>query len=389
MLVGFVALGPVAQASGAPGASADAYGLWVDVKLVATMVPVDVGPISHASQDFPPGAADPAEAHVLSAGPAPSDGSVVNHVGVLTATASAKGAPQGLATAEVADVSLLKSSSGPAITADVVRAQANSDCSDDPNATGTAFVKLKINGTPIEYTPAPNTVIDLGVAKVILNEQHLANDGRGIVVNAIHVLSTGTGDAIFRGDVIVSHAMSTVACPNGQGSTGGDSAISFIKRATPTAVAPGDTVTYDAKIKNTSTASCLVTKFIEHLAAPFNFVSTSGVDLILGNGKTIAAGATASQRFVVKVKDDAKFGVYYNNLEIFCANIGNFVKGLDAPVTVVGLRINSPSPTTSVLGTRLQNTGIGLSVAAMALLGLVLLPFGLMLRARSSRATQP
>jgi uncharacterized repeat protein (TIGR01451 family) len=334
-----------------PAASADAYGLLVDTKLLPTHTPLKAGPRSHATQEYPGAAAAPAEAHELSAGPLPADGSVVNHVGVLTSTARATGAPSAVAAAEVADVSLLGAGSNAKVTADVVRAVANTDCTNAPNATGTAFVNLRINGTPVDNTPAPNTTYDLTVAKVILNEQHPAFDGRGIVVNAIHVISTTAGDPLFRGDVIVSHAMSTVSCPNGAGTTGSANVLKMTKDATPTVATAGTEVSYTAKVTNSSTSPCLVTQFIEHLATPFDFVSTAGdfgstldatnvrpgggSDLVLGNGKTLAAGATFTQVFKVKVKDGAAPGVYFNNLEILCANIGDYVKGLDAPVRIV------------------------------------------------------
>jgi uncharacterized repeat protein (TIGR01451 family) len=333
-----------------PAASADAYGLLVDVQLLPTHTPVRQTPLSHATQDYPPGAAQPATASLLSAGPQPADGSVLNHAGAMSSIAGANGLPNAVASAQVADVSLLGSTGNSLVSADLVRAQAATSCTAAPSATGTTFVHLRINGTDYDNTPAPNTVIDLQVAKVILNEQHPANDGRGIVVNAIHVLSTSTGDALFRGDVIVSHAMSTVSCTNGAGSTGGTNQITMTKSATPSTARAGDEVTYAAAVTNHGTTSCLVNQFIEHLSPAFDFVSTvgdfgtaldrtiarpgGGDDLILGNGKLLAPGATFRQTFVVKVKDTAAPGVYYNNLEILCANVGDFVKGLDAPVRV-------------------------------------------------------
>jgi uncharacterized repeat protein (TIGR01451 family) len=238
------------------------------------------------------------------------------------------------------------------LSADLVRAQANSSCSVAPNSTGTTFVNLTVGGQPIEGTPPPNTVIDLQVARVILNEQHPASDGRGIVVNAIHVISTTTGDPLLRGDIVVAHAMSTVACPGGPGSTGGDNPVQLTKSVTPTTASPGDTVTYTAKITNKATEDCLVTKVIDHLPPGFGYVSTSGdlgtsldvsppqarpgggLDLVLGNGYVLGSNKTLTQTFVAKIGTDVAPGVYYNNVEIFCANLGNYVKGVDAPVTV-------------------------------------------------------
>jgi hypothetical protein len=347
----FAAVPAHAATPSGPAASADAYGLLVDVQLLPTKTPVRNGPVSRASQDYPVGAAQPAEASFLKVGPLPADGALVEKAGVMTSIAGANAGPLGVASAEVVGVELLGAgTAAPMITADLVRAQANTDCVNNPNATGTTFVNLKINGTPIEYTPAPNTVIDLTVAKVILNEQRPAFDGRGIVVNAIHVISTSTGDALFRGDIIVSHAMSTVSCPNGAGTTGSSNVLKMVKNATPSVATPGTEVTYQAKVTNTSSQACIVNQFIEHLAPAFDFVSTTGdfgtaldrtvartsggSDLILGNGKTIPANGTFNQTFVVRVKEGATPGVYYNNLEILCANIGNWVKGLDAPVQV-------------------------------------------------------
>jgi len=351
----------------APGASAEAYGVFVDVKLLPVQVPVRAGPISHAAQDYPPGANAPDSDSVAELGPLPDDASLVKHVGVLTTLAGANAAPQAAASAQAADVSLLADAAGvPAISADLVRAQANSSCTAAPNATGTTFVNLSVGGQPIEGTPPPNTVIDLQVAKVILNEQHPASDGRGIVVNALHVISTTTGDPLFRGDIVVAHAMSTVACPNGAPSTGGNNEVQITKSVSPTTAAPGDTLTYTATITNKAAADCLVTAAIDHLPVGFEFVSTSGglgtalditppqarpgggLDLVLGNGKVIAPNASVNQTFVVKVGADVAPGVYFNNVELFCANLGNFVKGLDAPVTVTAPPAAAPTPTTAV-----------------------------------------
>jgi hypothetical protein len=348
-----------------PAASADAYGLLVDVQLLPTHTPVRQGPLSRATQDFPPGAADPAEANVLEAGPLPADSSIVDHVGVMTSLAGANGLPNAVASASVADVALLGAGENAMVTAKAVVAQSSTSCTGEPNATGTTFEDIRVNGTVLpDQTPAPNTVIDLTVAKVILNEQVKANDGRGIVVNAIHVVSTTEGDPLFRGDVIVAHAMSTVSCTNGAGSTGGDTVVKMVKDATPTTATAGTEVTYSAHVTNSSTEACLVNEFVEHLSPAFEFVSTAGdfgdaldrtldrpgggVDLILGNGKTLAAGETFDQTFTVKVKDGTAPGVYYNNLEILCANLGDFVKGLDAPVRVTDEPTASPTPSLHV-----------------------------------------
>ena len=343
-----------------PGASAEAYGVYVDVRLLAGNIPVQQGPLIRATQDYPPGAAAPAEANLLQAGPIPAAGELVNNIGVVSSLAGATSAPQAVASSQAANVELFSQAGIPLITADLIRAQSNSDCVTDPNDEGTEFVNLRIAGQvdPIE-NPAPNTVITvlpvgLEALKIVINEQHPAADGRGLVVNAIHVYGTDTGDPLFRGDVVIAHAMSTVSCTNGKGSTGGPTPDIFMtKDVTPNTGRPGDTVTYNASVKNNNAKPCIVNVFIDHLPQAFDFVSTSGdlgteatvapregggVDLKMGNGVTIAPGATAKQKFVLKVRDDAAPGVYFNNLEIFCANLGNFVKGLDAPFEVLGPR---------------------------------------------------
>lgn len=350
----------------AHAAAAYAYGALVDVTLLADNIPVNIGPLVQVEQVLPPGTT-PVEDSLLSIGPIPSDGSLVEHAGVVESAAATDDDPSAIAKAEVASVKLLKSGSSALITADLIKAQANAGCTGAPNDAGTTFVNLKINGNPIDPTPAPNTIIDLEIAKVILNEQHPAYNGRGFVVNALHLVSTSTGDALFRGDVIISHAVATVNCLGGPGTTGSSNTVGLSKVATPTSVFPGGTVTYTASITNTSGQACLVTNFIEHLAAPLNLVSTTGafgnaiqgssvrptggIDLELGNGASIGSGQTKQQTFVVKVADDAKPGVYFNDLEIYCANLGNFVMGLGAPIAVVqGSATSLPSPDESVGG---------------------------------------
>jgi hypothetical protein len=363
-MAAFLALGAGAggvHAAPAPASAAESYALLVDVDLLTAQVPLDVGPISWAAQEYPPGAANPNETSALEAGPQPADGSVVNHVGVMSAGALADDPPMAGAFAEAADVSLLGSEVS-LVSADLVRAQSFSNCDEDPTGVVT-FENLVVNGQQIENTPEPNTVIALPVANVILNEQHPASDGRGWVVNAIHVVSTTEGDPLFRGDVIVSHAMSTVVCPNGAASTGGENPIQITKDVVPSSTTAGSQVTYTATFTNDDPdVDCLVTEAIDHLPIGFTLVSTAGdlgdtsstrnrpgggVDVLVGNGVTIPAGESATQTFVVKVGDAVAPGTYYNDVELFCGNMGNFLKGLDAPVTITAATTPTTAPTTT------------------------------------------
>ncbi|HVF20795.1 MAG TPA: hypothetical protein VNA14_11200 [Mycobacteriales bacterium] len=309
-------------------------------------------------------------AQLLGAGPIPAGGELVQNIGLLTSTAEATDEPKATASARAAQVALLSQAGVPLLSAEAVRAVSTTTCTEDPSAAGTEFVNLTAFGMtgPIP-TPAPNTELlpqmfnPLGI-KVILNEQHPTADGRGLVVNAIHIYQFDPAlvPSLFVGDIVVAHAMSTVNCPNGAGSTGGDNAVMIVKNVDTSTAMRGDTLTYTATVQNKSAATCPVNRFIDHLPGPFEFVSTSGdfgtvattvarpgggTDVILEPADlVIAAGGSATQTFVVKVKDDAAPGVYFNNVELFCGNLGNWVKGLDAPVEVVAAQ-TTPTTTTT------------------------------------------
>jgi uncharacterized repeat protein (TIGR01451 family) len=345
--------------STAPGAAADAYGLDVDAVLTPLGVEVDEGPFARASQEYPPQAAAVSEDEVLGAGPLPAGGELVKDIGILSAMAGANGQPLAAASAQAVDVELLSQGGTALITADLIRAMSTTDCVNAPSAAGTDFVNLRLAGQedPIP-TPAPNTVLapelftPLGL-RVVLNEQHPTADGRGLVVNAIHIYNVAEPlvPGLFTGDIIVAHAMSTVNCPNGAPSTGGNNPIFITKNADKATAKRGDTVTYTATVQNKATEPCIVNQLIDHLPQAFEFVSTAGgagttaatdarpgggTDVIIKpEGVTIAAGGSLTQTYVVKVKDDAAPGTYFNNVELLCSNLGNWVKGLDAPVQVV------------------------------------------------------
>ncbi|HVE99080.1 MAG TPA: hypothetical protein VNA12_07860 [Mycobacteriales bacterium] len=346
---------------------ADAIGIDVDIALLDGNIPVDVS-ISEASQEFPPGAQAPADDVVLN----PVIPPITGKARTVGAMAGATGLPQGVASAEVEGLQLLMNGQTPVIEADVVRAQANSDCVNDPNAEGTIIVGLKIAGTPVlgpinglfppnfqPPTPAREVLAALGLT-LIINEQHPSADGRGIVVNGLHLFDSdpaGTG-AIFDGDIRVSHASSAVNCPNGRGSTGLATTQILINKVTSKGVArPGEELTYTTTIQNKSTQPCRVNQLIDHLPVVMEFVSTAGqfgtaaelenrdgggTDVVVKpSGMTIAAGGTATQTFVVKVKADAAPGTYFNNIELLCANLGNFT-AIDAPVQVPGAAAPTP-----------------------------------------------
>jgi uncharacterized repeat protein (TIGR01451 family) len=162
---------------------------------------------------------------------------------------------------------------------------------------------------------------------------------------------------------VISHAVTGVVCPGGEGSTlGGLGApdISFTKDASPSVASAGTTVTYTATVTNTSSTACEVLKLIDHVAPVFTVVSSSGAfgtaldnpapsrtdggsDAVLRpTGVSIAPGHSATQTFTVTVKSGAAPGTYYDTLEIYCGPNGNFVSGPLAPVTVPGAGLVTP-----------------------------------------------
>ncbi len=362
-LLGLTTLtGTAAAATPVSGGFADAAGIIVDLTVLTAVpvpgalgnTPIDPNTFAKASQSCPPTAEKASTDPLLTVPAAPAaNATAVDAVARSECNASAAVSS---AAAQTLGFQGLFNAGAPIITADVIRAQANSDCTKAPNAAGTQIVGLSIGGTPISGTPAPNTTITIpGVGlSVIINEQHPTADGRGIVVNGLHVVGTGP---LLRGDLIVSHAVSGVVCPNGKGSDftgvpGATPIITFTKDASPSTAKAGATITYTTTVTNASKTNCDVLRFVDHLDPAFDFVSTAGpfgtkavtplpkradegVDVVLKpTGLILEAGKTLTQTYVVKLKDTVAPGTYYNNLELFCALNGDFASGPLAPVTV-------------------------------------------------------
>lgn len=398
------------------GAFAEAYGLQVDTTLLDGNVPVAVGPLAPVASSCPP-ATGPKSDEVL--GPV-GDPAVAKADVLRTASATDCVSGTSLATAQTINLDALGAAAPIAIHADAVTTRSTTSCTTEPTGS-TVFTNLTVGGAPVPLPTevAPNTDLlpqvfgPLGL-RVILNEQHPAATGRGLVVNGLHIIAAngGTlpvGGTIVRGDVVVSHAASGVVCPGGPGASNGTLPkpdISFAKAATPTTVRPGDTVTYTTTTRNTSSAPCEVIRFIEHVAPPFELVSTAGplgtaydtpppartdggVDAVLRpTGVTIAPGASLTQSFVVKVKPDAAPGTYYDSLEIYCGLNGDFVSGPLAPVTVTGPPAGqddgqgAPITVVSPGQSRLPKTG---ATPLVALAGVALLGGAALLRRRVGR----
>jgi uncharacterized repeat protein (TIGR01451 family) len=391
-----VGLGAPAHAATAPaGAFAESYGLLVDDTLLEGAVPVNIGPEAPATSSCPP-AGGTKSAQVLDVGD-----SAVARAQVINDTATTDcSKPSSKAVSNIATVDALGAAEPLAIHADAVTAKSETTCTKNPTGN-TDIVNLTIGGQAIDIPNPipPNTEVNLSPLvgiNIILNEQHPASEGRGLVVNAIHVIANASGalpigGSVIRGDIIIAHAVSGVVCPNGPGGTNGDLPkpdISFAKDANPDSAKPGDTVTYSATITNQSADKpCEVLKFVDHIAPVFELVSTAGplgtkfdtppparsdggVDAVLRpTGVTIGAKKSVTQTFTVKVKDDAAAGTYYNTMEIFCGPGGNFVSGPLAPVTVTNTPVTPETPGEAPPpGDTFAPTGLNTGVPALALL---------------------
>lgn len=398
---------PVAAQSAPAGGFADARGIIVNLEVLTAIPlpgpiagsPIDPNTLSTASQSCPPQASEPVRDAVLNVNAPPA--ATADTVGTF---ADARcDAPAAVAAAQTEGLTALINAAGvPVVTADVIRAQANSDCETPPNAEGSVFTNLRINGTPVPLgplgAPPPNTRIEIpGLATVIINEQNPSADGRGIVVNGVHIIGASP---LLRGDLIISHAVSGVVCPNGRGSEIAEGLeapdITFDKDASPSTARAGDTVTYNATVTNTSDEPCDVISFVDHLHPSFEFVSTTGgfgdvvddpiaarsdggQDVVYRPTElVIEPAASVQQTIVVRLRADVAPGTYFNNLELFCAVNGDFASGPLAPVTAVANVAPPPPPPPPVEQPRsLPSTG---NAPALALGALLLLAGSLIVR---------
>lgn len=392
---------PAAAQTAPAGGFADAKGIILDLTVLTAVpvpgalgnTPLDPNTFATASQSCPPQVPEPDSDELLNVDASPA--ATANTVNTIAGARC--DAPAAVASAQTEGLALLFNAGVPTITADVIRAQANSDCETAPNGEGSLFAGLSIAGQAIPADVPPNTRIDIpGVATVIVNEQNPSANGRGIVVNGLHIIGASP---LLRGDLIVSHAVSGVTCPNGKASEIAEGLeapdIAFDKTASPSTARAGDTVTYNATVTNTSDAACDVISFYDHLNPVFELVSTSGgfgdaavdpapvrsdggQDVVLRpTDVVIEPGASVQQTIVVKLKGDVAPGTYWNNLEIFCAVNGNFASGPLAPVTVPAPAVVAAAAPPAPAPAQLPRTG---SAPLLALGALLLVGAGLGVR---------
>ena len=102
-----------------------------------------------------------------------------------------------------------------ALSASVLQSYTNASCvNGQPVLSGgshLAVAAVRVNGgNPIvlPVAPAPNTVIDLGVVRLVLNEQ--ITTANSITVNAVHL--TVNAGPLATADVVISHTHSDINC---------------------------------------------------------------------------------------------------------------------------------------------------------------------------------
>jgi uncharacterized repeat protein (TIGR01451 family) len=158
-------------------------------------------------------------AHDGVAATVPADGSIVSSSTAASDTTGANGATASTSSsyAQVEKACVVKLATSCLVTADLIRAQANSSATASTrssNATGTQLSNVKVGSLPlIVGTPAPNTVIPLlGIGFVVLNEQ--VPDGpetghTGLTVRGLHLkLFVPLAPLLTGAEVIVAQAHS-------------------------------------------------------------------------------------------------------------------------------------------------------------------------------------
>lgn len=176
-----------------------AYALSSKLPLLPQNIQADTGEISTASRST----TEKAVARV--------NGLLINLSGLKSSVVTGQGTSTAEASAGNATVGILGL---PVIRIDGVRATSASTCDVGPytaGATGSVTIGSLTVGGVIRATGtiAPNTVIQVGTAKIILNEQvPVSGSSAGMVVNAVHIIAPGLAD------IVISSAKSDIHnCP--------------------------------------------------------------------------------------------------------------------------------------------------------------------------------
>ncbi|MDP8970749.1 MAG: DUF11 domain-containing protein, partial [Actinomycetota bacterium] len=369
-----LAPGPAQAQTPATSLAADAFGLKVSVSPLQ-LEPIRIPPTPQVSVYMPP-QSDPQTDSVLELGPAPEDGSVVEHVRALSVTADGDvAAGMGTATAETAAVSLL----GGQVTADALKAVSTTVCPGPSSAAeaseGSELVNLSVGGQLVPATAEPNQVqIRIpGVADVRVFEVVPDGDGLGWTTRMLHIFTLDPVTGVVNGEIIVAEAHSTVSCGGREQTPGQDNPIFISKDASPAQARPGEEIRYTITVRNQSGEACTVFEVTDRLPPGFEFVSATGQlgefdpqptvegrEVLFDNpaGLVLQAGGSLTGTLVARVGQNVAPGTYYNDV-IVRTTCGTFEKGHDAPVTVDGRPTGPPAGPTGPGGAPAPGPGPG------------------------------
>jgi len=351
-------------------AEGDSYAAFGEASLFGNQ-PIHVGPVSQAQAYVPPNTTQSAAASVVNCtnatGPSCVDPLIdgINvlqsnaDAGISTVTTHCDGAPPGFggdkivggnACVTIASVAALNAGSAQQpqdqLFASGVTAESQMQGCDYKKAVGKVEIaNLTIGGAQIvgepngiPLTPAPNTVIPLGLITVILNEQHYDKTGHGFIVNAIHVFTSPTDlGSLADVDLVIGHAHAEDMCNTGTVSNppanpggSGQSLPVGVKTDSTKSANPGEVVTYTLAI---TTNQCAVVAVNDFLPAGFKYV-TGSASGDLGKDPSVSQSSSnpaiqqlewyapngltktvLTETLKAMVPDDAAPGDYVNNVE--------------------------------------------------------------------------
>lgn len=172
-----------------------AYGLSADVKL--PLVPLTIAPTPDTGQVRTASAQTTPTRCVASAGLL-----VVTAHNLCAKVTTSLNPGTMTSTASVADVRIGLPGL-PVIELRGVQATSRSTCA---AATGATTLTLTIAGVPRQVSLAPNSTIDLGLAKLVLNEQKpVPGSDKGLTVNAAHLTLPGGTDVVIGSTTSAAH----------------------------------------------------------------------------------------------------------------------------------------------------------------------------------------
>jgi hypothetical protein len=177
-------------ASAAPG---DGSAFAANVSL--TLPAVNVGPLAASSTSGPTNAsvASVDAAGLVTAGVATSSATLDQETGVVHAQADIANVGIGLA----------------ALTGKIGAVNATCDATQAGITGSSTLADVQIAGVAVGANPAPNTTVNLGLVKIVFNEQ-LPNGDGSLTVNAVHITLSAL---VTKGDIILAQARCGPAAP--------------------------------------------------------------------------------------------------------------------------------------------------------------------------------